>query len=282
MRADLKDASELRRAIERSLRHGTRALYCSGLFYDHFYRRHTQHVRFYVEMARRYGGPVLELGVGTGRVALALAGAGIEVVGVDVMPSMLARARERIERLPTATRARVMLRRADMRRLRLGRRFALVIAPFNAFAHLYTRRDLERTLAACRRHLLPRGRLVFDVPMPDLHALTADPERLYKGRDVTDPEDGRRYTYHEASHYDAVEQIRSVTMLLEREAERSSSRAIPLTQRQFFPAELDALLYYNGFHLEQRHGDFMSGPLTAASESQVIVARARRTAPARG
>src|SRR6185295_11400904 len=102
------------------------------------YRRRTQDVRFYVETALRYGGPVLELGVGTGRVAFALAQAGVEVLGVDAMPSMLAHARARGARLPRAVRARVELRRGDMRALRLGRRFPLVIAPFNAFTHVYS------------------------------------------------------------------------------------------------------------------------------------------------
>jgi SAM-dependent methyltransferase len=270
--------AELARVLRRSLRDGSQALYRDGLFFDRFYRRRARDVAFYVATALRYGGgPVLELGVGTGRVARALATAGVEVTGVDVMQSMLRRARERLTSLPKNARARVTLVRGDMRRLSLGKRFPLVIAPFNAFTHLYDRRDLERALACCHLHLAARGRLVFDVVMPEMKALLQDPERLYRGRDVTDPQDGRRFTYYEASHYDCVRQIRSVTMVLERAGERGPGRAIPLTQRQFFPAELEALLYYNGFDLEQRYGDFALGPLTDRSETQVIVAKKRPT-----
>jgi SAM-dependent methyltransferase len=268
--------NELARAVARSLRHGTAALYEDALFYDHFYHRRSADVGLYVELARRHGSPVLELGVGTGRVALALARAGFEVLGIDVMESMLQRARARVAKLPRASRARVRLRRGDMRRLGLSERFPLVIAPFNALTHLYERADLERTLQGCRRHLAARGRLAFDVMMPDLRALTQDPERLYRGRDVKDPRDGRRMVYHEASHYDRVRQIRSVTMVLQSPEEPASQRAIPLTQRQYFPAELEALLHYNGFEIEQRYGDFAFGPLTDRSETQVIVARARK------
>lgn len=267
------DARALRRLQARLLEHGTRALYESGPLFDQLYRRRRQDVRFYVETAQRYGGPVLELGVGTGRVAFALAEAGIDVVGVDAMPSMLAHARTRGERLPRAVRERVTLRRGDMRRLRLGRKFPLVIAPFNAFTHLYTRRDFERALDACRAHLLPRGRLVFDVVMPDLRALTQDPERLYKAGTLLDPRDGVRYAHYEASHYDAGAQVRSVTIVLE---SQRGSHALPLTQRQLFPAELEALLHYNGFAIERRHGDFSGGPLAASSETQVIIARRAR------
>ncbi len=264
------------RALARVLRHGTIALYQDPSLFDALYRRRGADVALYAQLAQRYGGPVLELGVGTGRVALALARAGVAVVGVDSMAGMLARARARVAELPAGARARIELRRGDMRRLSLRRRFALVLAPFNAFNHLYSRSDLERTLAGCRRHLARGGRLVFDVVMPDLRALAQDPERLYRGRDLRDPDSGRRYRYSEASHYDVARQIRSVTMLIEQPGEPASRRALPLTQRQLFPAELEALLHYNGFEIEQRYGDFVFGPLSAHSETQVVIARARK------
>jgi SAM-dependent methyltransferase len=266
-------ARELRRLHARSLRRGTQALYESGLLYDHLYRRRRQDVQFYVDVAKQHGGPVLELGVGTGRVAFALARAGFDVVGIDAMPSMLEHARAQSTHLPEACRERLTLRRADMRSLRLGRRFPLVIAPFNAFMHLYHRTDLERTLARCRAHLLPRGRLVFDVAMPDLRALLQDPERLYACAGLSDPRDGQRYVHREASHYDPAEQVRSVTMLFQQRDAPHTQHAVPLTQRQFFPAELEALLHYNGFEVEQRYGDFARGALSAQSETQVIISR---------
>lgn len=272
----LRGSRVLERIVARSLRHGTRALYAEPLLYEQLYRRRAHDVAFYLGIARRYGGPVLELGVGTGRVALALARAGISLVGIDSMPAVLARARERILELPARTRAKVELRRGDLRRVRLGRRFRLVIAPFNVFTHLYALDDIERALATCRAHLAPRGRLVFDVAMPELPALLQDPERLYRGRDLTDPSDGQRYAYYEATHYDRLRQIRNTTLLLEQKRAPHARRAIPLTQRQFFPAELEALLHYNGFAIEARYGDFEFGPLDDRSECQVVVARTAR------
>jgi SAM-dependent methyltransferase len=271
------DARELRRLTRRALRLGTSTLYTDPAFYDQLYGRRKRDVEFYVELARRHGGPVLELGVGTGRVAFALAAEDIDVVGIDAMSEMLRRARERRARLPPGQRQHVRLQRGDMRRLRLNRRFALVFAPFNAFMHLYSRRDLEQTLDVCRRHLKPNGRLAFDVLMPDLPALLQDPERLYACGSVVDPTDGRRYRHFEASHYDPVSQIRTVTMLFESDDAAVASRAIPLAQRQFFPAELEALLLYNGFEIEARHGGFGPGPLELRAESQVVVAHLRKT-----
>jgi SAM-dependent methyltransferase len=270
------DSSELQRLTERSLHQGTRTLYADPGLYDRLYGRRKRDIEFYVELARRRGGPVLELGVGTGRVAAALAAADIDVVGIDLMSEMLQKARERLARLPAAQRQHVVLRRGDMRRLRVNRRFALVFAPFNAFMHLYSRSDLEKTLEVCRRHLKPDGRLAFDVLMPDLPALLQDPERLYACGSVVDPKDGQRYRHFEASHYDPVSQVRTVTMLFESDDASVASRAVPLTQRQFFPAELEALLLYNGFEIEARHGGFGSGPIELRAESQVVVARVRK------
>ena len=270
------DERELERLIRRALQQGTRTLYADPAFYDRLYGRRRRDVEFYVELARQRGGPVLELGVGTGRVASALAAAGIDVVGIDRMSEMLRGARQRLARLPPGQRQHIVLRRGDMRRLRLNRRFALVFAPFNAFMHLYTRSDLEQTLEVCRRHLKPDGRLAFDVLMPDLPALLQDPERLFACGSVVDPRGGGRYRRFEASHYDPVSQIRTVTMLFQPDDAKVASRVVPLTQRQYFPAELEALLLYNGFEIEAHHGGFSSGPIEIRAESQVVVARLRK------
>jgi SAM-dependent methyltransferase len=263
------------RARERAHRHGARALYREAALYDHLYRRRSADVNGYVELARRFGGPVLELGVGSGRVASAIARAGLEVTGVDTSKEMLSRAQQRVAALPAAVRARIRLRRGDLRALRLDLRFALVVAPFNAFTHLYTRRDFERALGCCRRQMRPGGRLAFDVVMPDLRALVQDPSRLYRAGFVVDPMNGERYAYSESSQYDAADQVRTVTMVMQREG-GTVARAIPLSQRQFFPAELEALLHYNGFAIDARYGDFAFGPLTETSETQFVVARRAR------
>lgn len=269
------DSALLARVTKRVLREGAQALYRDPQLFDQLYRRRRSDVAFYVRAAQRYGGPVLELGVGTGRVAIALARSGVDLVGIDAMPSMLSEAKARLAKQPTAVSARVKLVRGDLRRVRLRRRFPLVIAPFNTFMHLYERDDLERAFATCRAHLAPRGRLVLDVLMPDLRALLQDPERLYTCPSLRHPRDGGVYRMLEASHYDPIAQVRSVTMLLGHADLPERRLAIPLTQRQIFPAELATLLHYNGFAIEQRYGGFDESPLGPRSETQIVVARAR-------
>jgi SAM-dependent methyltransferase len=256
---------------------GSEAHYEDGRYYDQAYRRRRHDVRFYTGLAVDTGGPVLELGAGTGRVALAIAKAGVEVVAVEPMAPMRERALERLERLPRAVSARVELRAGDVERLRLRRRFPLVIAPFNVWMHLYTREEIERGFATVRHHLEPGGRFAFDVLLPDPVSLSRDPSKRYRGGEVPHPKGGVRYRYSEYFRYDPASQIETVVMDFEHPEGERGSFCTPLTQRQFFPAELEALLHYNGFRVESQTGDFDGSAITAATESQVIVARLQPT-----
>ncbi|MGF1467505.1 MAG: class I SAM-dependent methyltransferase [Sandaracinaceae bacterium] len=250
--------------------------YLDGRFYDHHYLRYRADRAFYLELAQRAGGDVLEIGVGTGRIALHLARAGIAVTGVDRSRDMLARARQRLDKMPRRVRALVRLVRADLRRLELGRTFALVAAPFNVLMHLYARTDLEAALAACRRHLAPGGLFALDVLNPDVGSFLRDPARAYKLRSITDPTDRRRYRSTETFAYDWATQVQTTTQAFRPEDGGPGERTIRLVQRQFFPAELEALLHYNGFEVLSHEGGFEGEPLDADAPSQVVVARARR------
>lgn len=258
---------------------GSEAHYQDGRYYDQAYRRRRHDVRFYTNLAIESGGPVLELGVGTGRVAFAIAKAGIEVVGVEPMAPMLAQARDRLRRLTRAGRQRIELREGDLQRLRLRRKFPLVIAPFNVWMHLYTRKEIERGFATVHHHLEPGGRFAFDVLLPDPASLARDPSKRYRGGEVPHPRGGVRYRYSEYFRYDPATQIETVMMDFEHPDDKDQSFCTPLSQRQFFPEELEALLHYNGFQVESHTGDFDGKSITAGTESQVIIARARRPTP---
>ncbi|HEX7476316.1 MAG TPA: class I SAM-dependent methyltransferase [Polyangiales bacterium] len=258
------------------LERGSRALYERPRYYDHAYRTLKADVAFYTELARDSGGPVLELGAGTGRITLGIARAGVDVVGLDQSAAMLARAKERIASLPAEARQHIELRQGDLRKVRLRRRFALVIAPFNLFMHMFTRADIEQALATVQAHLAPRGRFAMDVLMPDLGTLRRDPERVYRCRPVFDPTDGKRYAYGESFDYDSVSQVQTVRMMFQRIDRPELDHTTPLCLRFYFPEELLALLHYNGFTLEQRFGGFDKSPFTEQSDNQVLVARPSR------
>ena len=132
--------------------------------YDPWSRSVVEDVAFYVEEAVRSGGPVVELGVGTGRIAVPTAAAGIRVIGVDASAEMLAVAGEQVELGGVA--GLVDLRHGDLREPPVEGEFPLVTIPFRTLLHMETDRDRRAALAAVRRLLAPDGRLVFDVFTP--------------------------------------------------------------------------------------------------------------------
>jgi SAM-dependent methyltransferase len=126
----------------------------------------TEDVPFYVELAREADGPVVELAVGTGRVAIPVAQAiGRAVVGIDSSPAMLEQARE-------AGGALLDLRLADMRELELDEPAALVYCPFRALLHLPTWADRRLVFERVANALLPGGRFAWNAFAFD-HAIAA-------------------------------------------------------------------------------------------------------------
>ncbi|HLU46749.1 MAG TPA: methyltransferase domain-containing protein [Planctomycetota bacterium] len=256
------------------LERGSRSHYENAAYYDQTYRRRRADVEFYVAAAERLGGPVLELGAGTGRVSRKLAASGVEVIGVDSTEAMVEAAERHRAKMKGAARDRLSLVLGDIFEVRVGRRFPLVISPFNVFMHVYDRRELALALETVRAHLAPGGYFVFDVLVPDPEALARDPERVYRGRNVRLPPERTLHRYGERFEYDPVTQIQTVTMIFEEIDPPHRVVTQTLTHRQWFPAELEALLHYEGFEIVERFGDFERGPLDEYSESQILVTRA--------
>jgi SAM-dependent methyltransferase len=257
---------------------GSTEHYEDAALYDHEYKRRKDDVRWYQALAKKeLGKPsakssILELGCGSGRTLLPLARDGWRVTGVDASATMLDRCRARLAKIPDAD---VQLVRADFRELRLGRRFPLVICPFNAFIHLYTRDDIERFLAVVRAHLAPGGLFAFDVLNPDLAWLSRDPTRRWARTRFRHPRTGKITYYSTSLTYDAALQIAFMRIYYE-PAAGGRERMVRLTHRQFFPLELSALLHYNGFTVEAHEGGFDGGALVPESEEQVLRCRSRR------
>jgi SAM-dependent methyltransferase len=133
--------------------------------YDPWSRSVTEDVSFYVEQAERVApGPIVELAVGTGRIAVPIAAAGISVIGVDSSSGMLEICRERAE--VAGVGELVELRFGDLQQPPVSERVELVICPFRSYLHLHTDEDRLGALRAARELLVPDGRFVFDVFAP--------------------------------------------------------------------------------------------------------------------
>jgi SAM-dependent methyltransferase len=248
--------------------------YADPHLYDHEYHRRRADVNYYRAVAAQKGRDLLELGCGSGRLLVPLVRDGARAVGLDYSQPMLRRCGERLARLRPERRARAHLVRGDFRRFALGRKFPLVLCPFNAMMHLYTRADVAAFLACVRAHLAPGGTFAFDVLNPDLTWLTRDPEKRWARTRFKDPRTGKSYFYTTNHTYDAATQIAWIRIFYDpADAPPSGrpprTRIVHLAHRQFFPEELAGLLENNGFSVDAREGGFAGEPFGSGSDSQV-------------
>jgi SAM-dependent methyltransferase len=262
-----------RRDLE--LEAGSFAHYEDPTYYTSNYASRIEDVAYYVALAERSRGPVLEYGMGNGRIAIPIARHGRVVVGIDHSAPMLADLRARLAREPAAVRARVRAVRGDMRRARLKQRFPLVLATFNTALHLYVRDDVERFLARVREHLAPGGRFVVDLSVPTVAELSRLSGRAYNAPRFRHPTAGVVVKNREYFDYDALRQVLFVSMEFEPVKGETGAWATPLAHRQFFPQEWEALLHYNGFAVDHVDGDFEGGPLTKTSDVMIWHAKHR-------
>jgi len=260
---------------------GSREHYSDAALYDYEYRRRRADVAFYRELAKKRlgsSGRILELGAGSGRVTIPLARAGYEVVAVDASKPMLAKLRARVAALPGSVARRITVVEGDLRRFEIPEgegperaQFPLAIAVFNVLEHLYTRVELDACLRCVREHLSPGGAFAFDVQMPDMAWLLRDPAKRWARTRFTDPTTRRTMMYSTNHDYDPVGQIALIRLYYEPIDGKGPTRVVKLSQRKYFPAELEALVAHSGLRVTERFGDFWGRPLTGTAESQVLV-----------
>lgn len=167
-------------------------------------------VDWYRRKAQECGGPVLELGAGTGRVTLAIAEAGISIHALDTSEAMLDALRSKLVRLPQEVQDRVIPVQGDMRAFELPERFALVIAPFRAFLHNVTEQDRGACLGRVRQHLRPDGHFAFNVFHPSLEYMAQHAGPLagvWRWAGTYELPTGGHVMRSEANRYDTVRQV---------------------------------------------------------------------------
>lgn len=239
-------------------------------FYDKIHD-YADDIPLYTEFAKAARGLVLECGVGTGRLTIPLAKAGINIVGIDVNERMLTIARAKLAKEPPNVQKRVKLVKADMRNFKLKEKFSLVIIPFNTFLHMLSVEDQEATLTSIRQHLLPKGLLIISVFNPDL-TRPQNVLRLEAVRKVKDDLIMRFYT----QSFDFPSQTTTVQYFYDFVKPDGSVIRTVLTSlklRYIFHDEMRHLMARTGYETENVFGDEKKSPFQSNSRLMIFVAR---------
>jgi SAM-dependent methyltransferase len=238
-------------------------------------------IEWYRQKAIASGGPVLELGAGTGRIAIPIAESGISVTAVDLDPGMLEKLRRKLALLPDEVRQRVSAVAGDMRTIALDERFALAIIPFRAFLHNLTHDDQLGALTGVRDHLRVNGELAFNVFHPSLEYMAANAGSqvgVWRWRGITDLPDGGFLVRSEANRYDTVKQRVHSMIRTEEFTERGSLKGTHMMRLELaylYPADIKRLFDEAGFELIRLSGDFNGRPFERDGDELVVEARKR-------
>jgi SAM-dependent methyltransferase len=232
---------------------------------------------FYVDLAKQNGGPVLEIGCGTGRVLLPIAREGIEIHGVDNSEPMLKILKQYLGREEADVRSKVAVHAGDMREFRLNQKFPLVTIPFRPMQHMHTVADQVQALTTAAAHIAEGGMLVFDVFYPRFEMLLLGIGEEKLEAEWSPPASPgtviRRYYRKEA--VDKIHQSFSLTFIYRthRDGELVLEETDTLKMSYYTYPQLRALFLLAGLEPTAEYGSFDKGPLDNSAQEMIFFLR---------
>ena len=229
---------------------------------------HDYDLPFWLSLAGREAGPIIEWGAGTGRIASPLAVAGHEVTAVELSGQMV--------ELENGKSGSIEWIVGDMRSVDPGRRYGLAVCAFNSFLCLKSVDDALAFLRNAREHLIPGGLLGVEVSAFSPEELVDPPDGPALRHDFTRALPDGRLDRFSVSHYDAATQLLYMRLFYERydaSGTFENRRSHDLTIRVIGHGELDLMLRLTGFELEAVYGGFEGEPFTTASDHLIMLAR---------
>jgi SAM-dependent methyltransferase len=243
--------------------------------YDLEHRDLDEDLDLYRNFAARCDGSVLELGCGTGRVALSLAQAGYDVVGVDTSASMLELAQARAMGMGLGDRVKLV--HQDAREIDWTGRFSLAIWPLNGFLHLAGRADQALALRNVQRALLPGGFLIVDLPNPHVAFAPQSDDQLVVRRNVQTAQ-GDLVTSLVRTRTDLARQVQEMTLFYDTVGCQDGvvrRTAAEMELRFVYRYEMVGLLKEAGFEVDAVHGSYDLDPYESDSAIMLFVAHTR-------
>ncbi|MBI5957169.1 MAG: class I SAM-dependent methyltransferase [Chloroflexi bacterium] len=243
-------------------------------FYDAENIEMTDDLILYSELVEETGGPVLDVGCGTGRVMLHLAQEGVQTVGIDRSEAMLERGQRKLAVMPDL-KSRVTFVQGDALNTPFAHRFKLIIVPYNGFMHFSEQVDQIAALRHFYSLLDDDGMLVLDLPNAGEAFGTQDDGSVVLERMFVEPETGHVVMQQSVSTLDRISQQLHITWIYDEISDDSTVHrtVAPLLLRYVFSGEMNLLLKLTGLEAVQIYGDYMRDPFVEGCPRMIVLAR---------
>jgi SAM-dependent methyltransferase len=243
-------------------------------YYDIWYEDRTEDVGFYQQIAERTGGPVLECMCGTGRILIPLALQGYEISGFDQSYAMLDQLTSKLDKLDEALQENIRVGHGDVRNFTCGKKYKLVIIPFNSFQHLLETEEQEAALRNVAEHLRADGQFVLSLFNPRLDR----PEGLVRHEGTRTMRNGEVISRFSSQTFDQGRQRTTIHYFLDISRQDRELRRVTasFTLRYMFEREVQELMSRCGLEVVETYGDYHFGPLRHNSDLMIFGARKAR------
>lgn len=243
-------------------------------YYDAEHTDQTEDIPFYSALAEEYGGPIMDIGCGTGRVMIPLALEGYEMHGIDNEEAMLHIAEAQRDANPRL-RDKLTFYHGDVFTYPLQKQFKLVLVPYNGLMHFHEQALQLALLRRLRSWTMDDGLLVLDLPNAGDVFASQDSEAVILERTFLEPETGHLVMQQSVSTLDRVAQLMHVTWIYDEvSADGTVKRTVaPIVWYYYFFSELKLLLAAAGYEVEAVYGDLDYGPFVDGCPRMVVLAK---------
>jgi SAM-dependent methyltransferase len=243
-------------------------------YYDAEHTDKTDDLVMYSRLIERYGGPVLDIGCGTGRVMFHMAQEGCESHGIDSEEAMLDRARLKLDMFPHL-RGKLRFYQGDVLTMDLEQSYKMVLLSYNSLMHFHEQEEQIALLKRLRGWVADDGLLVIDLPNAGETFSSHDGDNLTLERTFLEAESGHLVMQQATSYLDRVTQLMQVNWIYDEiDGEGVVHRTVaPVVFRYFLYPEVQLMLQLTGFKVEAVYGDTEESPFEDGCERMIVYAR---------
>ena len=242
-------------------------LYQDPILYEQEYASLNSDVDFWVDYVLKNNiCSVLELGCGSGRIGLKLIPHLDAYAGIDLSDEFLSRFLMQVKMCDIP---KVRISKCDMTDFSLGKKFDLIILPFNTISHLYSLEQLKGMLSCVREHMRQNSLFIIDCFNPNMIFLATHSERVLCNEFVMS-ETGEQVSVYETNTYFSDKQVNYIKRIYVNHTQKTELE-LDLPMRMYYPQELDALLQLNGFSIAKKYGNYFESAFDSNSQKQIVV-----------